>query len=144
MAYIIMDMRSSATAVIQLSAKDRPLTVHVDRLKHCFPPRKGVFRWAEEQLRRKFPGLTLDFQDEGVDLPDMSAQATDSEHVEMQQAGSESPDIGEGSGMSSLTDTTQGLSDSAGGASGSEDTKAGVLERSQPRRKLFLKRRDRQ
>jgi hypothetical protein len=142
--YIIMDMRSSATAVIQMSAKDRLLTVHVDRLKHCFPPRKGAFRWAEEQLRRKFPGLTLDFQDEGANLPEMSEQATDHELAEAQQEGSGSPDIGEGSGMSSLTDTTQGSSDSAGGASGSEDAKAGKLASSQPRRKLFIKRRDRQ
>ena len=59
--YIIMDMLSPATAVLKLDEKSRFVTVHVDRLKHCFPPHRGKFRWAEKALKEKHPHLTLEW-----------------------------------------------------------------------------------
>ena len=106
--YVITRMLNAGTAVIQMSASARELTVHVDRLKHCFPPFKGHFKWAEEYLVQANPDIAQEWEDgkdpslsegDGVPVQDMVNQSASSAHSE----------IGSGSGFSSLCESQPNL-----------------------------------
>jgi hypothetical protein len=140
--YVIIRMDNPATAVIKLEAKKAPLTVHVDRLKHCFPPKRSKYKWAETLLKESYPELTINFRDD--DLPSAS-EDSDSAGAEVPKgapAEAGESDIGEGSGMSSLAETTDNseVDDATlvGLESGAERSPAG--ERRQPRRRPATQR----
>ena len=69
--YIIMNKINPANMVIQMSAGDKEVTVHVDRLKHCFPARKRSFRWAKKQIGKTQPDIKLDWGETDTDGSDL-------------------------------------------------------------------------
>ena len=61
--YVITRMLNAGTAILQMSASAKPLTVHVDRLKHCFPPHKERYKWAEEYLVQANPNIAEEWDE---------------------------------------------------------------------------------
>ena len=53
--YVIMEVPNPATAKIQKSKADKGKIIHVDWLKHAFPPDKTRLRWAWRLLHAKLP-----------------------------------------------------------------------------------------
>jgi hypothetical protein len=47
-ALYYLDKLNSVTVVICMNQETKQSVVHVDRLKHCFPPKKSKFRLAEK------------------------------------------------------------------------------------------------
>jgi len=100
--YVIIRKLNIGTAVIQLAEGQTPLTVHVDRLKHCFPPDKNKYRWALEYLIQANPNIQNEWS-EGQDMS--SSEDEDVRPAAVVPAGAAMPsDIDGGSGFSSLCD----------------------------------------
>ena len=117
--YIVVSKLNDATVVIQDKAQARTKTVHVDRLKHCFPASMDGWRWAFNMLRKKHPTMQFEFPAGGTDMegeanadqPDRPADDHD-RHSETEgpaplpvpdnMQGEVESSLDEGSGMSSI------------------------------------------
>ena len=70
--FVVINKLSPANCTIQRESGSKPINVHVDRLKHCFPQRKTQFKWAQKLLKVTHPDVEITFKDELI-------QSTDSE-----------------------------------------------------------------
>ena len=118
--YIVINKLSPANCTIQLNAGAKPVNVHVDRLKHCFPQRKANFKWAIKLLKMTHPDVIITFRDEEHDQelselnPRLSAGSNNEREIDSHKARTEgeNSDQLQGSGLSSLVSSTDEVSDS--------------------------------
>jgi hypothetical protein len=124
--YIILDKLNSATVIIRMSEETKQSVVHVDRLKHCFPPKRSKFRWAEKLIKDSHPDIEINFRDEGDASTEEEKQPCWEAFRDLSKMGELNSNMSEGSGFSSLQDTESGSeSKSTGKESGIE--KAGNI-----------------
>ena len=115
--FIVINKVSPANCTIQLNAGARPINVHVDRLKHCFPQRRAQFKWAIKLLEETHPDVEITFKDE-KQLSEHSESTQDclnesEREIDFQEinTGADSEEMN-GSGLSSLISSTEQNSDS--------------------------------
>ena len=115
--FIVINKLNPANCTIQREAVSKPINVHVDRLKHCFPQRKQQFKWAQKLLKTTHPEVVINFKDETqISQKSLSeSEGIDKEvelNTQVSPTNEDNSDFMTGSGMSSLQSSTGQSSDS--------------------------------
>jgi hypothetical protein len=125
-----MDRINSATVIIRMSEETKQSVVHVDRLKHCFPPKRSKFRWAEKIIKTSHPDIEINFKDEGDASTEEDKQPCWEAFRDLSKMGELNSSMSEGSGFSSLQDTESGSESKSTGKESGIDIARNILAKS--------------